>query len=583
MAELDPRISEIMNRTKPGRDAHAIRERRYDRAYGVYQAEPQRKGLKKEPWESDLRIKYARQTIDTALVNLIGGKPRAKVRPRRPEDEPKAKSMQTILDYYTAEDRLSEKQPVFTQQALIYGVTAAKNHWLYKSVDRPTKRFIDNPFGQPLQIKNLERVVLRDGPTFEPWDVYDCWWDPAARDVESAEYICLRAWLTKDQLLANERTPDNPHGMFVNVHEAIETGGKTKQKTTEQERFIGGHYDRRKDKFEVVEYWMNDEYAVICNDAVFLRPPSPNPYDHGQVPIVIAQTRIDLFELQGTSETELMDHLQQAILTLHNARFDNLHMTVHRGITYREAGITDPRRLQVKPRFKWGVTDHDDVKAFDMPQLPPEAYKEDEVLLSRMQLISGINPYVSGADLNTIDQNTATGVTALQEVASRLLRFMARQLAYKGYQRTFEQWGELTKQFMTADQAIRIDRPDGAYNWENISPQEIIGSYEYAVEGTEESLSRQQERGEAIALLNAFAPFIQAGQVNFRPLLEKVAKAYDFSVEELWVQPQAQPPAAPQANGGVPGPAGGMGVQATEGPPPDPRLMALLQGGGGPG
>ena len=167
-------------------------------------------------------------------------------------------------------------------------------------------------------------------------------------------------------------------------------------------------------------------------------------------------------------------------------------------------------------------------------------------MLSDMQLVTGINPYVSGADLQTVDQNTATGVTALQEVASRLLRFKASQFQYKGYQRTFEMWGDMIQQFLDRDIYAKITGPDGQESWHVVSPSDVAGHFDYVLEGSEESLSRQQERGEALALLNAFAPLAQLGFINFKPILERVALAYDFpNPDALFIQQQPQPPAAP--------------------------------------
>ena len=163
-----------------------------------------------------------------------------------------------------------------------------------------------------------------------------------------------------------------------------------------------------------------------------------------------------------------------------------------------------------------------------------------------MQLVTGINPYVSGADLSTVDQNTATGVTALQEVASRLLRFKASQLQYKGYQRSFELWGDMVQQFMDRTVSVQIIGSDGMPLWLNVTPKDVAGHFDYVLEGSEESLSRQQERGEAIALLNAFAPLAQLGFVNFKPILEKVALAYDFpNPEALFLPPNTPLAAAP--------------------------------------
>jgi hypothetical protein len=258
-----------------------------------------------------------------------------------------------------------------------------------------------------------------------------------------------------------------------------------------------------------------------------------------------------------------------------------MKLTVQRGFTYRETLSTNPRDLVVEPLFMWPVGDHDDVKPVETQPLPPEAYQEDEVLLGRAQLVTGMNPYVSGSDVQSVDQNTATGVTALQDVASRLLRFYARQVAYKGTQRTFEQWGELIQQFMTTAEDIRIDGPDG-YSWERADPQEIVGNYDFDVEGTEESLSRQQERAEALQLLNAVGPYVQVPGLNLKPILEKVAKAFDMPTGAIW-QAVEQQAAAP--NGEQPPGAGGNGQPALPNGQPFPSavMQAVMNRSGGGG
>jgi hypothetical protein len=166
-----------------------------------------------------------------------------------------------------------------------------------------------------------------------------------------------------------------------------------------------------------------------------------------------------------------------------------------------------------------------------------------------MQLVTGINPYVSGADLSTVDQNTATGVTALQEVASRLLRFKAQMIQYKGYQRSYEMWGDMIQQFLDQKVWVNIVGPAAQKTWVQLGPEEVAGHFNYVLEGSEESLSRQQERGEAIALLNAFAPLAPLGFVNYKPILERVALAYDFpNPDELFLPPGVQPAAAPSGS-----------------------------------
>ena len=511
------------------------RKRRYDHSYDVWRATEKRPDSL-EPWQSKLRVPYGLQSIDTALVNIVSGFPRCMVKPRHPDLEANAKAMQVAMDYFVREDHMVDRQPVFAQQGLVYGVTAAKVHWLYQTNNR----------GAAMD------VVVRDGPTFEPWNIYDIWWDANARDVDNARYIVLRSWLTEDQLrkqqcnAPGEHTDDQCDGIYHNVAEAIKVGPTQMRSTTRQNQVVNsGEQGRNKDLYELLEIWTDETVSVVCSRQVLLRN-DPNPYWHGRKPIVIAQQRIDMFELQGIPETELIDHLQSGMWTLQNMVIDNLHLTTMRGVTYREGGVTDPNKLQLRPRFKWAVVDHDDIKPFEVPPLSSDVYQERTRMLSDMQLVTGINPYVSGADLQTVDQNTATGVTALQEVASRLLRFKASQFQYKGYQHTFEMWGDMIQQFLDRTIWAKITGPDGQETWHEVNPQDLAGHFDYALEGSEESLSRQQERGEALALLNAFAPLAQLGFVNFKPILERVALAYDFpNPESLFLPPQVQPAAAP--------------------------------------
>src|SRR5512146_478271 len=114
MANASPEdqiVEKARNLIKSGEDVHRARTKRYDRAYDIYRPhEP--KIPNGEPWQSKLRIPYAMQVLDTALVNIVSGAtPRCLVEPRSPDDEAGAKGMQKAQDYYVAEDHLVEKQP----------------------------------------------------------------------------------------------------------------------------------------------------------------------------------------------------------------------------------------------------------------------------------------------------------------------------------------------------------------------------------------------------------------------------------------------------------------------------------------
>jgi hypothetical protein len=546
----------VLRLTENGRKEHDLRIRKYDRAYEVYRASPP-KNRAGDAWQSRLRVPYAMQTIDTALVNLVSGVPRILVKPRHPDDELSAKAMQYALDYYVGQDRLVTKQPTFVQQGLILGVTGAKNVWLYETRKRTVRQFNpDGTEGEPVQ----QDIVFKDGPSFVPLNMYHTYWEPGAVDADSAGYIACKFYLSKDELLKDQYNPDTGQGLYHNLDELFQTGQPGAPTQSAQERITGiNSVDRYKNKFLVEEIWTNDRLTVIGNRQILLRD-QENPYWHGRKPIVISQVRPDLFELQGIAETELIDHLQQAQHTLQNMVIDNLHLTTLRGFTYREGGVTDPNQLDIRPRAKWPVSDHDDIRPIEVPPLSSDVFQERQRLLADMQLVTGINPYISGSDLNSVDQNTATGVTALQEVASRLLRFKASQIQNQGYQPSYEMWSAMTQQFMDKDLMLKVIGPDGKDAWATVGPQDIAGDYDLVIEGSEQSLSKQQEQAAATQLLNIFTPLIQLGQVNAKPLVEKVAAAFGVdNVDQLLAvaQGQQQAPAAPYAQQ----PTGGTGAQ----------------------
>jgi hypothetical protein len=529
----------LVNATKPGLDEHEKRVPVYDRSYEVYRASG-RSPEGTEPWQSKLRVKYAMYNLDTALVNIIGGAPRAKVIPRNAASADKAKAFQSVLDYYTDRAGIANIQAQVVQQALIYGATAVKTGWKYEERQQTRRVYTDNPLGgAPIgsEVKT-GKVPVFDGPACEPWDIYDCWWDPFARDVDTAAYVVLRSWPSKNEILADAN-------LYQNLDELFQSGDATDRAMSAQDRRAQTERKMR-GRFELWEVWTNDRVVVIGNKQVVIRD-DPNPHWHGQKPICLATGRPDLFKIQGIPETEIVEHLQEALWTMQNMRMDNLKLTVMRGLTYREGGVPDPNLLILRPRFRWPVSDHDDVMFQAPPALPPEAYQEESVLVDKMETVTGISPYVSGNVPTSVSHTTATSVSLLQQAATRLLQFKGTQINNLCWQRVFEQWGADVQQFMTEPVEARIVTGDDV-KFEKVEPWQVAGEYDYKIVGADEAASKDVERQQALQLLTALAPFAQ--MLNWQPLVERVAEAFDLpDPHALLANPQAQPAAAPQPNG----------------------------------
>jgi hypothetical protein len=530
---------QVRNLTKAGFDEHTRRVSEYDRCYDVYRASG-RSPEGTEPWQSKLRVKYAMYTLDTALVNVISGSPRARVIPRTPDSADNAKAFQSILDYYTDRAQLAAVQPEIVQQALLYGVTVGKTSWRYEERTQTRRVYSDNPLGGPPLDAGVktQQTVTYDGPWLEPWDVYDAWWDPFARDVHTASYVVLRSWPSKDELLAQQN-------LYKNLDELFRSGDAADRAQSAQDRRLGSQR-RMRGRFELWEVWTNDRLIVLGNKNVVIRD-IPNPHWHGEKPVVIATGRPDLFKLRGIPETELVEHLQEALWTLQNMRFDNLKMTVMRGITYREGGVPDPNLLILRPRFRWPVSDHDDIQFQAPPPLPSEAYEEESTLLNLMSTVTGISPYVSGNVPASVSHTTATSVSLLQGAATRLLQFKATMLNNLFWKRVFEQWTQDIQQFMTQPVWVRLTHGDSVA-FQRVEPWQVAGEFDLRIVGADEASSKDQERQQAIQLLQALAPF--AAALNWQPLVERVAAAFDLPDPQALLQPQQpqqQPPPQPPA------------------------------------
>ena len=534
-------VNRLENMTRPGVEEHNSRVRRFNRAYQVWRG-PVSPQVRTGPnsWRSRLHVKYGMQIVDQASANLAEGIPSVRCLPRRPGDEGAAEALDNVLNYFADLDHLPEKELPVTQNALIYAVSAGKVDWCYAEED-----------GR----------IVEDRPRFTPWDPYNIWWDPYADTVDSASYVCLRSYLTKTELEKLRYHPgegdEGGYGSYRNLDLLYESGDAPTPDQTQQNRLLQPPAGLLRDRFEIVETWWESpaglQCSVVGNRKVLLRD-GPSPYKMRSKPVVISNSRPDLFRIEGIAETELIDDLQRALNEITQLRVDQMKMTVLRGATVRET-TPDIRQLVFRPGFLWPVQDHDDVKMVEPGSLPPEAYKEDEVLLGRMQYISGITPYISGSSAaGAVDQGTATGTTLLTQNASKLLQLKAQVIHNKTWQRVFEQWGELSRQFLGDGTAVRILGPKQEVSWKIYTREDINGSVDVKLEAGERSATVQQARAEIIQLLQTLAPFAAEGLVNLRPVLEKVAKLWGFlSPEELVPQPgPAQQSAAPNGQGGDP-------------------------------
>jgi hypothetical protein len=118
----------------------------------------------------------------------------------------------------------------------------------------------------------------------------------------------------------------------------------------------------------------------------------------------------------------------------------------------------------------------------------------------------------------------------------------------------------LTKQFLKRDIAVRVVGPGGQVDWATVGPQDADADFDVRIQAGDESVTKQQDRADKIAFLNAVLPLAQAGIVNFQPILIALAEDFGFPNPEAIVSAATQagpPPAAPFTTNGGGSPPGG--------------------------
>ena len=537
-------------------------------------------------WTNKQHPALAYQAIDTILAGLIDPNPSWKLRARprmvSPDEVPNIQQLQDgvkanellLADQLDA-DGYAEKQGVFILQNLITGLTVSKSYWKRTSGPAVSAKITSEPVYAPNSGKILGFVpkvsqstggeeVYFDGPTSMPIDVRDFIWHQAATSLDSAIRVTHRVWKDIGELKELEA-----QGIYQNVDELLDSQdfSNATLKNREQELFLT---DRTKDKIEVLECWIDHGRRVVSigNRKVVLRDTgNPFHFEHlnNRYPFVVCSTTPDLFRIPGVGEVELIRETQEILWTLLNQRLDNLQL-INNAIVIMRDDMDDPDSFDVFPGAKNTVSDPSQVQMWTPnTQIADLSMNAEGVARNDLQNLIGASPAANGQ----IDQAaTATQINLVTTLAQRRLA-MKKQIVKQSGCRTAEHWIALNQQMITHDRYVPTIGKDGQQAMETVSPLVIQGRYHIQKDQMDESLLRQERRGEAQALLQVAvqaAPVFSATQqpLNLKAFMDNLLESFGMPDKEAFYAAQqqgqlpqgpAQAPPGPQGSNGVTGPA----------------------------
>lgn len=289
-------------------------------------------------------------------ARLLGNKPRGRLIPREGGDAIGAMVNNALLDFQWDDNERVDNLAMLAKWAIMdlntrkYGASFGLAKWHYQTM---------------ISAKDKKRTVFFDGPNFKPLNNRDCLPNPSYTTIKN--WFDHRDYLTLSEL---ENINDAARGkpIYKNLHllkdalqeEAKDSGGDRRSVNYQSKNLIIkgltdflGRDEYNKVVEVITEYrperWItfSPRHGVILRDI-------PNPYHHGQIPIVMLRYYQIDEDLYGLSEIEPIEKLQRVANSLLAQYLDAINMSLYAPLKVKKTGgAVAMHTLEFGPGKKW--------------------------------------------------------------------------------------------------------------------------------------------------------------------------------------------------------------------------------------
>ena len=432
-------------------------------------------------------------------------------------------------------------------------------------------------------IPQTSMMVVEDQPFLERISPFDMFVDPEATCMADAKWIAQRVIRRLEDAKTDKNyKPSVRKSLTADamLYPMYESGNRQ-----EQEQFL-----LEEERVAIYEYYdiANNTMSVssMTGDE-FLVDPIPMPYAYGQPFVMLRNYDVpDYFYPIG--DLEALESLQTE-LNKTRSQMMNARKRYARKYLYHERSFGPEGREALESdqdgRLVPVVDENKPLSevVVPMPQTPlsPEVYNMSSIIQEDIYTVSGVSEYARGQFPEI--RRTATEASIIADAGNARA---ADKLAIVelGIGHVARRIIQLMQQFMTGEQVARVVGRGGENLFVTYTRDDIIGEYDYSVEGgstqpTNDTIRKQQ----AVSLLNAMAPLV--GTVIDPTALARhvLQRGFDIKDPDKFLMQQA--PMMPEGGGGPPpGPPGAAGMPTM--PPEDafaetsgvpPELVTQLQ------
>jgi hypothetical protein len=555
-----------------------------------------------------INLVFATKNVIAPAVAI--NNPRFVVNARKPENAPGAVIVEEVLNYlwrchhYQDEIRLAVDDWILCG----HGWTKAGYRFIKPPEPKPTGELggentietgdqegIDDRIPMPGNVESESTDVVADRPYLERISPFDMFVDPDARLPREMRWIAQRIWRPVQDVRVDSRYDPKARKAVAVTTRFVSSGqgdndGRSDIDTPDEGAVsyceIIEFYDIKRNEvstFSLQGDSVNEGSAL--NDAYLIKP-APMPYASGHPFLMLRNYEVtDNFYPMG--EIESIESLQLELNETRNQMLNHRKRFARKWIYARDGFDEDGVRAlesDVDNSMVPALGDQDPSRLIaPLPSIgtPPDFYNQSQLIEDDINTVSGVSDYQRGQPESAI-RRTATEAAMIQDAAnSRSRDKLAKIETYLS--NCGEKIITLMQQFVTGEQVARITSVAGRA-WVNYDADYLQGSYDFEVEGgSTEPRNEAFRRQSALQLVDAMAPFVQAGVVNPNGLARYVLQ-YGFGIKdtsallngpaEQQMQQQQMDPNA-QAQAGPP-PGAGPGM------PPEAMPVPADMAGAGP-
>lgn len=519
-----------------------------------------------------------------STINVIGpsvsvNHPKIIVSARRPEDADRATVTEAIVNYWWRHYDCQRQFRKAVKDQLIIGHGWVKTGYRFVEEERvakadPSDEAFDVADADEVNVET-ELVIVEDRPFVERVSPFDIYVDPDATDMDDLRWIAQRV----KRPLADVRNDRR-----------YNSASRAEVQPTMYSKYALDGQSPRPDtsvKESYVEVW---EFYDIAKGTMsifadgsdkFLVAPTKIPFAFGH-PFVMLRNYEVPEHFYPMGELEAIEGLQHE-LNETRTQMMNHRKRFSRKWLYKESAFDPDGRAMLE-------SDEDNVMVpvmgdeplggviAPMPAVinPPEFYNQSSLIAGDMDRVSGVSDYMRGAMPEI--RRTATEAAIAQDASNARASDKLALIEFT-IGKTASRLVALAQQYMTGEQVARVVGSNAIPLWIRFDRDYIQGEFDFEVEGgSTQPVNESFRRQMALQLVDAMAPFVQAGVVDMAALARHVLQ-FGFGVkspEAFLAAPAPQQPTEPPMAqiGGMPPEMGGAPEM-----PMGPEMGAIGAGG----